>query len=90
MLQPVLVTRAVLGAATTAAVHRRLGAQRVAIKHNKVRQNVIDFGFGKVTGIELPGEEKGKVTSFLFNLVKDEKLIFPLCLYAYVPVFLTR
>lgn len=30
---------------------------------DKVRQNLFDFGFGRPTGLEIPGEEKGKITS---------------------------
>lgn len=42
-----------------------IGMAQVGVKlgPEKVRQNIIDFDFGKKTGIELPGEEKGKVTS---------------------------
>ncbi|RME84179.1 MAG: penicillin-binding protein 2, partial [Planctomycetota bacterium] len=42
-----------------------IGMAQIGVKlgDKKVRQNILDFGFGKKTGIELPGEVAGKVTS---------------------------
>ena len=41
-----------------------IGMAQIGVKlgAEKVRQNILDFGFGQKTGIELPGESAGKIT----------------------------